>query len=217
MGSVATCECCEKGICVICATRVNGKTVCRDCAETLQSQTVPPGESGPEVQPVPETPATQAPEQAKPEANPAVSVPNPVPEPAPVTVPATIPVPSSQLQPMSQPVPPSPPAAPGATGAGGARAKESLLSAVMSLIIPGAGQAYNGEIKKGIILALLYIASFIVAISITVLFAMSAPFNGACCCLPVFVLPLIILVYAIYDAYETAEKINMGEPVKDWL
>jgi ABC-type transport system involved in cytochrome c biogenesis permease component len=104
-----------------------------------------------------------------------------------------------------------------ATGAGSDRAKESLLSAILSLILPGAGQAYNGQVKKGIVLALLYLAAFAVSISATVMFALYTGFGGTCCCLPVFILPLVVLIYAVYDAYEVAEKINLGQPAKDWL
>jgi hypothetical protein len=49
--------------------------------------------------------------------------------------------------------------------------------------------------------------------------ALSAGRNGdpgpACCCLPLFVVPMIVLVYAIYDAYNAAEKIN-NKPVREW-
>ena len=48
--------------------------------------------------------------------------------------------------------------------------------------------------------------------AILVLIVMAAMYARSACwfCLPAFILPLIVLVYAIYDAYETAEKIKMA-------
>lgn len=40
---------------------------------------------------------------------------------------------------------------------------------------------------------------------------------GALCCWVVFLVPVILWFYAMYEAYVTANKINKGEPVKDWL
>jgi hypothetical protein len=40
---------------------------------------------------------------------------------------------------------------------------------------------------------------------------------GAFCCLPIFAAPLLTWLYAMYDAYTTADRINKGEPVRDWL
>jgi hypothetical protein len=101
-------------------------------------------------------------------------------------------------------------------GAGSPREKESLLSAALSLILPGAGQVFNGQIVKGVILAALYLGSMAAILMLIVLAALYA--RSLCCfCLPAFILPLIVLVYAIYDAYDTAEKINNGQPANDWL
>jgi RNA polymerase subunit RPABC4/transcription elongation factor Spt4 len=82
--------------------------------------------------------------------------------------------------------------------------KVSLLSLILSFFLPGVGQIYNGlgqtqngQVEKGIILLIAYIA-----------------------CLGLFFLfitipmALIIWIFAMYDAYTTAEKINSGEPIK---
>ncbi len=37
-----------------------------------------------------------------------------------------------------------------------------------------------------------------------------------CCCLPLFIVPMIVLIYAIYDAYNAAEKINSNKEVREW-
>lgn len=71
--------------------------------------------------------------------------------------------------------------------------KNAGLAAVLSFFIPGLGQIYNGEIGKGLLLIIL---SFFAAILIIVLIGM-------------IIYPLI-WIYGIYDAYNTANKINSG-------
>jgi TM2 domain-containing membrane protein YozV len=71
--------------------------------------------------------------------------------------------------------------------------KNPVLAAILSLIISGVGQIYNGQWKKGILI-------LVVTIIVALLFGL---------------LSLIVVVYAMYDAYTTAQKINNGEPVKD--
>ena len=74
--------------------------------------------------------------------------------------------------------------------------KNAGLAALASLIIPGAGQVYNGQIAKGLIIMVLNVISFL---SIAVLIG--------------FITTPVIYIYAIYDAYQTAEKINSGQVV----
>ncbi|MGD0331190.1 MAG: zinc-ribbon domain-containing protein [Nitrososphaeria archaeon] len=71
--------------------------------------------------------------------------------------------------------------------------KSVALAAALSFIFVGLGQIYNGQIRKGI--------EFIIA--------------GIVCIILIFVLigtPLyfVLWVYSIYDAYNTAKKINAG-------
>ncbi len=200
MNSVARCAQCGKEICAACLANVDGKIVCRDCAELLRSQPdIASREAPAESQahdPMPDAadlPAG-APNRADDERS---GVPAPIPPSAVAQVarPAPLAVPSSDL------------------GTGGKRAKESLLSAALSLVLPGAGQAYNGQVAKGLILAAIYLGSIAAIIGGIVVAALAAGrFNGAwatcCCCLPLLILPIIVLIYAIYDAYNTAEKIN---------
>ncbi|MDN5375132.1 MAG: hypothetical protein PWQ39_172 [Thermacetogenium sp.] len=71
--------------------------------------------------------------------------------------------------------------------------KNPGLAAVLSFLITGLGQIYNGQIGKGI--------GLIVAAGIA----------GLLCFVVIgFVLLPIIWIYGIYDAYKTAEKINQG-------
>jgi TM2 domain-containing membrane protein YozV len=67
--------------------------------------------------------------------------------------------------------------------------KNSTISGFCSSVLPGLGQIYNGETKKGFILFLL-------------------AFFG----LFLFLIPgLIVWLYAMYDAYTVATKMNTGE------
>jgi TM2 domain-containing membrane protein YozV len=67
--------------------------------------------------------------------------------------------------------------------------KNPALACVLSLLWPGIGQIYNGQTGKGIG----FIIIAIIAV-MTVLF-ISLPF----------------FIYAAYDSYATAKKINTGE------
>jgi TM2 domain-containing membrane protein YozV len=106
-------------------------------------------------------------------------------------------------------------------GAGGRKAKEPLFAAALSLILPGTGQVYNGQMAKGLVLAAVYLGSIAIIFGGMVIVALGAIRNSnagsaCCCCLPLLVVPLAILVYAIYDAYHTADNINFNKPVKEW-
>lgn len=74
------------------------------------------------------------------------------------------------------------------------------LAAVLSFLIIGLGQVYIGLTKKGIILFVLAIVSGILTIILV----------G-------YVLWLLVWVYSVYDAYNSAEKINNGIAVEDTL
>jgi TM2 domain-containing membrane protein YozV len=67
---------------------------------------------------------------------------------------------------------------------------------VLSALWVGLGQIYNGEIGKGLGLMVAYIIS---ALLILVLIGI--------------ITTPILWIYGIYDAYDTAKKINTGEIV----
>jgi hypothetical protein len=201
LGSVAVCSNCGKEICAACATGFNEKVVCRDCAEKLRKEA-----------------PLQAPSQAA-EANggqkPAEEVhASPAPEPSKETMPAIVPA-SVPTVPAVQP--PEPPKVPErlAPAAAPAEKKQPLLSLILSAIVPGLGQLYNGQVKKGIMLLISWILLWIVVIVISS--ALMRPNSATwCCCLTIWI-PLLVNVYAAYDAYTTTNKINKGESAKDWL
>lgn len=67
--------------------------------------------------------------------------------------------------------------------------KSSGIAAVLSFLIPGLGQIYNGELMKGIMFVILAMVFGILSIILIGI--------------PLYV---ILWVYAIYDAYNTAAK-----------
>ncbi len=78
--------------------------------------------------------------------------------------------------------------------------KSPILAAILSFLIIGLGQVYLGLTKKGIILFVLAIVSgFLMLIYIG------------------FIIWFLVWVYAIYDGYNSANKINEGTPVEDTL
>ena len=78
--------------------------------------------------------------------------------------------------------------------------KNPLFALILSFIIPGLGQIYNGQNRKGILL----IVSIIVSIVLWMI-------------LIGFILTILVWLYGLYDAYNTAELINKGEFTEDKL
>lgn len=71
--------------------------------------------------------------------------------------------------------------------------KNPAIAAVLSALIVGLGQIYNGQLGKGIGFIVLYLISLA---SIMVLIG--------------FVLVPIVWIYGIYDAHKTAKEMNAG-------
>ncbi|TCJ20294.1 hypothetical protein E0L93_01965 [Rubrobacter taiwanensis] len=69
--------------------------------------------------------------------------------------------------------------------------KSAGLAAVLSFLIPGLGQIYNGQILKGLVV---FIIGAINASLTSVLIG--------------FVTYPVVVIYATYDAYRTASRIN---------
>ena len=78
--------------------------------------------------------------------------------------------------------------------------KSPILAAILSFFIIGLGQIYLGLIKKGIILFVLAILGGILTFFIV----------G-------WIFWLLVWIYAIYDAYNSANKMNMGVGVADTI
>ncbi len=72
--------------------------------------------------------------------------------------------------------------------------KNPGIAAVLSAVFVGLGQIYNGEIFKGLIFIFAYFVSWVLTIVLI----------G-------FITTPILWIFGIYDAYNTAKKINTGE------
>ena len=101
---------------------------------------------------------------------------------------AAVPPQQAQPVPQAQPQPQPQPQAP-------VQQKSAGLAQILSCLIPGLGQIYNGQVAKGIVL-------IIANITIS-----SATFG---------ITALIFLIIAIVDAGKIANKINAGQQVGDW-
>lgn len=86
------------------------------------------------------------------------------------------------------------------TSAVGNADKSPILAAILSFLIVGLGQIYLGLTKKGI---MLFVAAIVSGILMLVLIG--------------WITWLIVWGYAIYDAYNSAEKINRGIAVEDTI
>ena len=68
----------------------------------------------------------------------------------------------------------------------------AILAAILSFLIPGLGQAYAGDIKKGIIF---FVIAIVLAIIMTLIFQHWV----------VYLVDIIYCIYAAYDAYQMAQ------------
>lgn len=74
--------------------------------------------------------------------------------------------------------------------------KNPGIAAVLSAVFVGLGQIYNGEIAKGLIFMVAYFVSIL--LTFILIGIITTP---------------ILWIFGIYDAYNTAKKINAGEIV----
>lgn len=72
--------------------------------------------------------------------------------------------------------------------------KEPFISAILSFFWPGLGQVYNGDFKKGLLIQIIYIISWIAGIIF----------------FPFLLIPPAVLVCGIYDGYTEANKMRKG-------
>lgn len=83
-----------------------------------------------------------------------------------------------------------------------AKKKNPGLAAIASFFIPGIGQIYSGEVRKGIGFIIIGVIFGSIALILLLQHRMMGPFlvSGASY--------LLLWMYNIYDAYRTAEVIN---------
>ena len=70
--------------------------------------------------------------------------------------------------------------------------KSEALALILSLLIPGLGQIYNGQVSKG---AMMIVAAIVCAVLIFVFF-------------PIGILYIVLWIYATYDAFKDAKEYN---------
>lgn len=70
--------------------------------------------------------------------------------------------------------------------------KSEALALILSLLIPGLGQIYNGQVSKG---AMMIVAAIVCAVLIFVFF-------------PIGILYIVLWIYAMYDAFKDAKEYN---------
>ncbi len=68
----------------------------------------------------------------------------------------------------------------------------AILAAILSFLIPGLGQAYAGDIKKGLIFLVIAIVVWIIA---SIIFRHWI----------VWIIDILYALYAAYDAYQMAQ------------
>lgn len=75
--------------------------------------------------------------------------------------------------------------------------KSEVIAAILSFLLPGAGQIYNGDVGKGaILIGVVIVNIFLIIITFGLWAIIAIPVN------------LILMVYAVYDAYTTTRKNN---------
>lgn len=78
-------------------------------------------------------------------------------------------------------------------------AKNAGIAGVASIVLPGLGQIYNGQTRKGIALVIIAVFSLYLLVSYRTIVSELAD-----------LLYLVVLLYSAYDAYSTAKAINLG-------
>lgn len=71
--------------------------------------------------------------------------------------------------------------------------KNPGVAAVLSVLLPGLGQIYNGDIGRGLIIILILFPLFVLLFFVLI---------G----IPLFI---ALYIWSIYDAYKTAENLNL--------
>ena len=97
--------------------------------------------------------------------------------------------------------------------------KSLLLAGLFSLIIPGAGQAYNGQMVKGIVIFALTFVIWSIYSTVFAIFLLIYALDNLVSneIYLLFFAPLLINVIAAFDAVIKAKQRNEGKAISDWL
>jgi TM2 domain-containing membrane protein YozV len=77
--------------------------------------------------------------------------------------------------------------------------KSPTIAAIASVILPGLGQFYTEQTRKGIILVVVAVLLLYVIVAYRTIVSELADFLYA-----------VLLIYSAYDSYNTAKAINLG-------
>jgi TM2 domain-containing membrane protein YozV len=89
--------------------------------------------------------------------------------------------------------------------------KNAALAAILSLILPGLGQIYNGQIGRGITFIIIIVILGAIPFILTIFFGFLIIFLFWLIFPIIWIISFAFWMYNIYDAYKTANKINTGE------
>jgi TM2 domain-containing membrane protein YozV len=78
--------------------------------------------------------------------------------------------------------------------------KHPALAAVLSFVVCGLGQIYNGELLRGLVLFILFVVLFVV------FWALEANFTIG------LLVPIVLWIFGIVDAYRAAHQLNRDTP-----
>jgi TM2 domain-containing membrane protein YozV len=81
-----------------------------------------------------------------------------------------------------------------------AQKKNPRIAAVASVVLPGLGQIYTEQTRKGIALVIVAVFLLYVIVAYRTIASELADF-----------LYIVILLYSAYDSYNTAKSINLGD------
>ncbi len=87
---------------------------------------------------------------------------------------------------------------------------EPRIPLMLSVIMPGYGQIYNGHWKKGITLLIVEMAIWIMVAALFLRYISGDLWI-------VLLVAGVLILYSGYDAYKSAEKIKNGQMVVDWF
>ncbi len=230
VASIAICESCGNGVCAACLVEADDGMLCRPCAVASIKKAEPVA-----VAPAVSTPAgpaisiaalgTIAASQPKAKEEPGSRAPEDIDGPSqPLSIAALGAIAAAQAATMNvvkgkpaaePPVPPEvermnqvaelsiyeerPPGS-----------YEPKIPLVLSVIVPGYGQIYNGHWRKGLALLSVEVAIWIM---VAALLLQYVSWN----LWAVLLVALVLILYSGYDAYQSALKIKNGQTVVDWF
>jgi TM2 domain-containing membrane protein YozV len=97
--------------------------------------------------------------------------------------------------------------------------KSPFLAGLLSLIIPGLGQAYNGQMVKGIVIFALTVVTWFIYTTIYAICLLIYALDNLVS-IEIYLLlfvPLLINVIVAFDAIIKAKLRNGGKEISDWF